>query len=380
MNLPRTLQDLQANESASLATYAIHCGNIHGRKLPEEPHPFRTEFQRDRDRILHSHAFRRLEYKTQVFLSGTGDHLRNRLTHTIEVAGIARTIARALGANEDLTEAIALAHDLGHSPFGHVGERTLHRLMEDFGGFDHNLQALRIVDLLEIKYPGYDGLNLTWELRTGLMKHRSKVSPATLDGIELPPAPSIEAQIADLADDLTYYGHDVDDGLTAGILTQDKLSHLAIWQLATEEAKTLGLSPNDSRFETYAIRALINMMVVDLIKNSACRLQKCEGMTSDDIQTKGLHPIAFSQDFQTLTDELCAFLYKDLYFCHEFDFLNTISKERMTLLFRRYIEKPELMGHEFMRRIAICGLHRTIADYIAGMTDNFATSEFERLK
>ena len=210
----RTEDDLRQIENRFLAPYAIHSHQKSSRRYPEKPHPFRTDFQRDRDRILHSKAFRRLEYKTQVFLSGSGDHLRNRLTHTIEVAAIARTIARALGLNEDLTEAIALAHDLGHSPYGHAGERALHQLMKDHGGFDHNLQALRIVDFLELKYPEYDGINLSWEVRSGLMKHRDQNT--VLDGIVLAPRPSLEAQVADLADDITYYGHDTDDGLDSG--------------------------------------------------------------------------------------------------------------------------------------------------------------------
>lgn len=378
--LPRHLDSLCALENASLAPYAIHSDRLKGRRFPEQQHPFRTEFQRDRDRILHSHAFRRLEYKTQVFLSGSGDHLRNRLTHTIEVAGIARTLARALALNEDLTEAIALAHDLGHSPFGHSGERALHKITKDFGGFDHNEQALRIVDLLESKYPNYDGLNLTWELRTGLLKHRSQIHPTTLDGTELPPAPSLEAQTADLADDLTYYGHDIDDGLSSGIITKEMLSHIQIWQIACEESKLLGLKEDDDRFETYTVRALINMMVGDAINNSARLIKEANVTSTDEVQTKGLHLAAWSQRFQNLTNELRTFLYENLYFSKELNKLNTLSEERMTFLFDCFLHHPQLMGPEYAKRIETEGVHRVITDYIAGMTDNYAVCEYLRLK
>jgi len=377
---PRTQKILCDLEDRALAPYAVHADALEGRRYPETPHPYRTEFQRDRDRILHSQAFRRLEYKTQVFLSTTGDHLRNRLTHTIEVAGIARTIARSLGLNEDLTEAIALAHDLGHTPFGHAGERTLHSLMEGYGGFDHNLQAIRVVDLLETKYPAYDGLNLTWELRSGLVKHRSQLHPVMLDGRALDPAPILEAQVADLADDLTYYGHDVDDGLDAGILTEDMMNDVAIWRMAAEETKSLGLKRGDGKFVTYTVRALINRMVGDAIETSA-RLIESSGVASPaDAPAKGLTLIAWSQEFQVLTSELRTFLYENLYFSQELNKLNQLSRERMSFLFDTFVAHPELAGSQVRRRMDVDGIHRAVTDYIAGMTDVFAICEYHRLK
>ena len=366
----RTQQILCGFEDKTLAPYAVHADALHGRRYPEPPHPYRTEFQRDRDRILHSQAFRRLEYKTQVFLSTTGDHLRNRLTHTIEVAGIARTIARSLGLNEDLTEAIALAHDLGHTPFGHAGERTLHSLMEGHGGFDHNLQAIRVVDLL----------NLTWETRAGLIKHRSPLHPILLDDKELAPAPCLEAQAADLADDLTYYGHDVDDGLDAGIITEDMLNEIAIWRLAAEETKSLGLKRGDKKFVTYTVRALINRMVGDAIETSAKLIEASGVKAPGDAPAKGLTLIAWSQEFQMLTTELRSFLYENLYFSQELKKLNQLSKERMSFLFETFVNHPELAGSQIRRRMEIDGIHRAVTDYIAGMTDVFAICEYHRLK
>lgn len=373
-----TTQDLYRAEENNLAPYAHTARNSKGRRYPEETHPFRTEFQRDRDRILHSHAFRRLEYKTQVFLSGSGDHLRNRLTHTIEVAAIARTIARALGVNEDLTETIALAHDLGHPPFGHAGERALSKVMADHGGFDHNLQALRIVDELEVKYPLYDGINLTLEVRSGLLKHPEHRK--SLDGIALSPRPSLEAQIADLADDLTYYGHDVDDGLDSGLLTEDMLEPIAIWQLAGEKARSYNLTPRSGeRFSAYTVRCLIDAMVGDAIRHSAKLLSEYAPDSPETVENLPLNLVSFSPEFETMTQELKKFLYENLYFGKELSKLNAFSLSRIEFLFNTFRKDPAIMGETARSRLEKDGVERTIADYIAGMTDNFALMEYLRL-
>src|SRR5213593_4349129 len=231
--MPRTREELEQLERQNLAPYAQFSADTRGRKYPEEPPDWRTHYQRDRDRVIHSRAFRRLEYKTQVFLNGTSDHLRTRLTHTMEVAAISRNIARALKINEDLTETISLAHDLGHSPFGHKGEAALDRLMKDDGGFEHNRQSLRVVELIEQKYPRFSGLNLTWEVREGLVKHcTSYDSPGRRKGFDAK-SPSLEAQVANLADEITYYSHDLDDGLSAGLLSEKELNaHVAAWRQA----------------------------------------------------------------------------------------------------------------------------------------------------
>ena len=230
-------QDWESTEERHLAAFATKSGKSFGRRHDEDPHPLRSCFARDRDRIFHSRCFRRLEYKTQVFVNGTADHYRTRLTHTMEMSAVGRTLARTLGANEDLTECICLAHDIGHSPFGHAGEEALDELMTDHGGFDHNLQSLRCIEVVESPYPGFHGLNLTWEVRAGLLKHEAHIEGALLDGHPIGPFQSIEAQIADIADDMTYHAHDVDDGLEAGIVTLQQLESTEFWRVAASATR-----------------------------------------------------------------------------------------------------------------------------------------------
>ena len=367
------------DENTNLAPYAVKNSESQGRVYPEAQHPFRTDFQRDRDRVLHSKAFRRLEHKTQVFLSGSGDHLRSRLTHTIEVAAISRTMARSLYLNEDLAETISLAHDLGHTPFGHAGERALNKIMASHGGFDHNLQALRIVDYLEVKYPAYDGINLTWEVRAGLVKHR-EAGITQLDGKFLPPFQSLEAQIADLADDLTYYGHDLDDGFDSGLINADMLKGMAVWERAVERVKETGLADEKAeRFESYAIRCLIDNMVRDAICYSDKLLTEYAPATSSAVRELDRKLISFSPEYEKETLELRDFLYKNLYFHPKLERLNGMSLSRMSALFEAYTRNPEEMGSSAIKRIEKDGLCRAAADYIAGMTDVFAQKEFTRI-
>ena len=377
----RDLNDLYQLESTDLMPYAVHNRDSRGRRIPEQAHPFRTDFQRDRDRILHSRAFRRLEYKTQVFLNDAGDHYRTRLTHTIEVAAIARTIARSLRLNEDLTETISLAHDLGHTPFGHAGERALDRILKPYGGFDHNMQALKVVDELEIKYVDYDGLNLTWEVRTGLIKHRTHEdgTPVMLDGEILPPNPSLEAQIADVADDLTYYGHDVDDGLDSGLLTLEMLAPLKIWQMAAESAEAKGLHPVGERFSAFTVRCLIDLMVRDVIQTSSRSIDNAGLKRAEDVFNLPGKLISFSPEYKIITDELRDFLYHNLYFNPGLGKLNEMSYKKMRRMFKYYAENPLKMGDTARRRIARVGVERAAADYIAGMTDRFAAKEYQRI-
>ena len=367
------------DENTSLAPYAVKNSESQGRVYPEEQHPFRTDFQRDRDRILHSKAFRRLEHKTQVFLSGSGDHMRTRLTHTIEVAAISRTMARSLYLNEDLAETISLAHDLGHTPFGHAGERALNKIMASHGGFDHNLQALRIVDHLEIKYPSYDGINLTWEVRAGLVKHR-EAGKTKLNGKILPLHQSLEAQIADLADDLTYYGHDLDDGFDSGLISSEMLKGMAVWERAVERVKETGLAETGAeRFESYAIRCLIDNMVRDAICYSDKLLTEQNPANSGIVRELDRKLISFSPEYEKETLELRDFLYKNLYFHPKLERLNGMSLSRMSALFEAYTRTPEEMGNSAIKRIETDGLYRAAADYIAGMTDVFAQKEFTRI-
>ncbi len=378
--LPITRAGLLTQESCNLIACAVKSDGVAVRRVhPEAIHPFRTDFQRDRDRVLHSHAFRRLEYKTQVFLSGSGDHLRNRLTHTIEVAAIARTISNALCLNGDLTEAVALAHDLGHTPFGHAGERALNQILADHGGFDHNMQALRVIDHLEVKYPEYNGINLTIAAREALIKHRTPGVTA-LDGVLLPPCPGLEAQVADVADDLTYYGHDVDDGLDSGLLTHDMLKDLEIWQRACEKAKERNYLPGDNRFLPYAVRCLIDMMVGDVIRYSAAAISAADPGSPEEVMLLDRPLVSFSPEFQKITDELKAFLYENLYFGKVLSPLNELSRSRLTFLYEYFLKHPDEMGGSARNRIAEDGLVRAVADHIAGMTDTFAVSEYLRLK
>ena len=329
------------------------------RRVPEAAHAFRSAFQRDRDRIIHSRAFRRLEGKTQVFLNGTGDHYRTRLTHTMEVAAIARTIARRLGLNEDLSEAIALAHDLGHTPFGHMGERVLDELLRatPLKGFDHNAQSLRVVDVLEKKYPGRDGLNLTWEVRAGLVKHRER--HPELDGQPLGLEPNLEAQAAHLADDVAYFTHDLDDGFESGLVDDHRLAHVQLWQMAREEALRQGGDPAGEYFPRFAIRCLIDMLVGDIIAQA--------------LDPAAERPrIAFSPSLKPLAVELSDRLFELVYRHPEIMAVNQRMGEVMRRLYGFFLEHPEKMGETARVRAAAEGRERAVTDYIAGMTDRYA--------
>ena len=373
----KTISDFIRFEEIFLAPYALRNSQSRGRKYAEDPHTIRTGFQRDRDRILHSRAFRRLEYKTQVFLDGTGDHYRTRLTHTIEVAAIARTLARTLGLNEDLTETIALAHDIGHPPFGHTGEYKLDEIMKAYKlRFDHNEHSLKLVDEVIEKYPEFEGLNLTWETRTGLIKHRK--SHTTLDGEQLPPVLSLEAQVADIADDLTYCGHDVDDGLESKLISEKEISSLAVWQKATETSLASGRTKGNGKCPAYIIRCLIDSMVKDVITQSNKDLTELDIKTPEDAQNYSKPLIAFSPQYKSMTDELKTFLYKNLYKNHKVVEINRSCAEKLEKLFYLYLEKPRTRSEFINKREKKDGIYLVICYYIAGMTDRFAINEYNR--
>src|SRR5216683_1167567 len=313
--MPRTREELEQLERQSLAPYAQFSADTRGRKYPEEPPDWRTHYQRDRDRVIHARAFRRLEYKTQVFLNGTGDHLRTRLTHTMEVAAISRNISRALRLNEDLTEAIALAHDLGHSPFGHRGETVLRRLMKHHGGFEHNRQSLRIVEELEQKYPLFSGLNLTWEVREGLVKHYTAHDhPSKQRGFDAKSS-SLEAQVANLADEITYYSHDLDDGLDSGLLSEDKLrKNVRLWRDATRAAeREYGKLPDECR-RYFIIRCIIDMQVRDVVTTTEKLIQLADVASADDVRLQPKPLVQYSPARRKLNLELRDYLYKNLYY------------------------------------------------------------------
>ncbi|MEM7392517.1 MAG: deoxyguanosinetriphosphate triphosphohydrolase [Verrucomicrobiota bacterium] len=365
-------------EEEFLAPYAIRNSESFGRFYPEDLHGYRTAFQRDRDRVVHSPGFRRLEYKTQVFINGTADHYRTRLTHTFEMTAIARTIARALRVNEDLVETIALAHDIGHSPFGHVGERELDDIMKDHGGFDHNLQSLRWVEKLERRYSAFPGLNLTWEVRAGLRKHIAAIDGAELDGQPIGPFQSVEAQIADVADDIAYYAHDVEDGLDAELLSAEMLEELDIWAVATERALAREPGLESEALVDSAVRALLDHLVEDLINTSMQRLEALTPQSSREVMTAPERIIALSPASQDLLAPHREFLFQHLYWHPEVEDANRESARMITKLFQHYTAHPDTMGRKARARVETEGLERTVCDYISGMTDRYALEEYLR--
>jgi dGTPase len=364
----KTREQMEQTEQATLAPYAQKSRESRGRKYPEPSHAYRTEFQRDRARIIHSRAFRRLEYKTQVFLNGTGDHLRTRLTHSIEVASISRTIARALSLNEDLAEAIALAHDLGHSPFGHSGEEMLAECMRDHGGFEHNKQSLRVVELLENAYPDFPGLNLTFEVREGLQKHERGGG-----------FPSLEAQIADLADEVTYYSHDLDDALDFEILSNEQLKDVEVWQRSC--ARVLDRHPDAREPELHklVIRDIIDVQVQDVVMTSAKEVVDLAPKSADEVRKHAKLLIHYSDELANANQALRKFLYKNVYYHPRVAAVNERACEMLRKVFEAYVVDPTQLGDVATKRIESEGLHRTVCDYIAGMTDRYLMEEYARI-
>ncbi len=362
-------------EEQGLAPWAVRSARSGGRRYPQEHHQLRTEFQRDRDRILHSRSFRRLEYKTQVFVHGTADHYRTRLTHTMEMAAVGRTLARSLGVNEGLTEAIALAHDIGHSPFGHAGEDALNALMKNEGGFDHNQQSCRAVEILETPYPDFPGLNLTWEVRAGLRKHLAAVPGAELDGRPLGAFQSLEAQIADIADDLAYHAHDVDDGIEAGLLGDEALSRLELWRRAVERTRRQYPSASDDQGRLAAVRNLLDLQVEDVIETSAALIEHYAPDSVEAVRRAPQRLVAYSAEMQAQLEPFRAFLFEHMYWHPSVVEVNREAVELMRRLFLHYIEHPETLGRKARSRIEREGLWRTVCDYVAGMTDRYALQE-----
>jgi len=365
---------------ALLATYGQRASESVGRLRSESEHPFRTCYQRDRDRIVHGTSFRRLDGKTQVFLNGKGDHYRTRLTHTIEVASISRTVARALGLNEDLAEAIALAHDLGHTPFGHSGEETLDRLMKDHGGFDHNGQSLRVVETLEESYPQQPGLNLSHEVTEGLRKHdRSLNHP--LHGEH--PSPSLEAQVANVADEIAYYGHDLEDGLASGLLLEKELEDLDLWREASakarEESGGLISSAGPRTHRKFIIRGLINREVEDLVSTSREAIRSSGVFTVDDVRRHPVKLVGYSPELKSRNSALRRHLYAKFYHHPEVRGTNDKACRQMEAVFTNLVNNPSSLGSRSLTRLERDGLHRVVADYVAGMTDSYLRSKFENL-
>jgi dGTPase len=378
--MPRTRIELEQIERQILAPYAQFSGDTRGRPHPETPPEWRTHYQRDRDRVIHSRAFRRLEYKTQVFLNGTGDHLRTRLTHTIEVAAIARNIASALKLNPDLAETIALAHDLGHSPFGHKGEAVLARLMKNHGGFEHNRQSLRIVEQLEQKYPDFPGLNLSWEVREGLAKHHTAYDhPGRRKGFAAKNS-SLEAQIANLSDEIAYYSHDLDDGLDSGLLSEKKLAaNVRVWAHAARLVKKQhGKLPDESR-RYFTIRTIIDVQIHDVVMNSERLIQQAGVQSADEVRLWAKTLVRHSPERRKLNLELRHYLYKNLYYNPVVHKPNLRAVKMLERLFKYCLAHPQAIGESSQKRIKKTGLHRAVCDYIAGMTDRYVMLEYQRL-
>jgi len=367
-------------EDTFLAPYAMKSYLSRGRVHKETEHPYRSVYQRDRDRIIHSAAFRRLEYKTQVFVNHEGDYYRTRLTHTLEVSQIARTIASALGLNVDLTEAIALAHDLGHTPFGHSGEDALNELMSKMGGFNHNMQGLRVVDYLEERYPNFPGINLTWEVREGIVKHSSAFDIAgKLKEFYPNELPLLETQIVDIADEIAYDNHDIDDGLTSGLIKEKDLEELSIWKSVNKniDAKFPRISPDKKKY--LIIRSLIDIQVTDLLAETEKNLIKFKLKSYSDARKLEKKAVTFSKEMVKLREPLRDFLMNKLYKHYRVIRMSTKAKRFIKELFNVYLDNPSQLPAEVQKRIEADGTRRSVCDYIAGMTDRYALDEYKKL-
>ena len=374
----------------SLTPYATTESSSRGRRQKESAPLYRSEYQRDRDRIVHSSAFRRLEYKTQVFVNHEGDMFRTRLTHSIEVAQIGRATARALRLNEDLTEAISLAHDLGHTPFGHAGQDALNRCMQEHGGFEHNLQSLRVVDELEERYAEFPGLNLTFETREGILKHCSRANAEQLGEVGerflTGRQPSLEAQIANIADAIAYNNHDVDDGLRAGLITLEQLREVGLFEGQYQSVQAVHPGLNGRRLIHEIIRRMINRQVVDLLRTSEQALAAAAPNSVDEVRAMPDSLIRFSEEMQEEHQALKRFLRENLYRHYRVHRMSIKAQRMVKDLFEALYEDPRLLPPEHQAKVKITerelgdtGRARAVADYIAGMTDRFAILEHQKL-
>lgn len=373
-------EDFEKKELSGLAPYAVFSSKTAGRKFKEPECPTRTAFQRDRDRIIHSSAFRRLEYKTQVFVNHEGDYYRTRLTHTLEVAQISRNFARTFKLNEDLAEAIALAHDLGHTPFGHSGEEAMDKLMKDHGGFEHNQQSYRVVTRLEHRYPDFDGLNLTYEVLEGIAKHVGEYDKPNIEDFKESGYPILEVQIVNFADEIAYLTHDVDDGLTSGLLRLPQLEEVGVLKRMKEEiAKDYPNIP-DRLIKYQLIRRLINLFVTDMQAETKKRLARQKLESLDGVRKRGNNIVGFSPSIKSDISELRKFLFDNLYRHPKVKTMSDTAKVIVEDLFKTYKNDPELLPKPYqIKNPEKTNLERNICDYIAGMTDRFALKEHQRL-
>lgn len=369
---------LETSEAERLMPYACLSRDSRGRVHHESEPQYRTAFQRDRDRIVHAAAFRRLEYKTQVFVNDAGDYYRTRLTHTLEVAQIGRTLARALGVNEDLVEAICLAHDLGHPPFGHAGEDVLDHLMADHGGFNHNHQSYRVVTELERRYDRWAGLNLTYETLEGIAKHETDYDLSSVANLDADLRGSVEAQIADIADALAYNAHDLDDGLKSGLITPDQLRVLELWRRITTRSRWDGRELDDLA-RHHLIRELVGFLVDDVVHSTVARLTQPEIRSVADVQRAAINVVAYSDEVGTMLGALKDFLYDKMYHHYRVVRMAQRAEHFLTEIFKSYIKQPRQLPEAYYHLIQEEGVYRVVADYIASMTDRSAQQEYRRL-
>lgn len=379
MASPLARIDLERMEEENLALYAVKSSRTKGRDYPEEEHPMRSAFARDRDRIIHCSAFRRLEYKTQVFVNHEGDYYRTRLTHTLEVAQITRTIAKILRLNEELAEAIALAHDLGHTPFGHSGERALNRLMKDFGGFEHNRQGLRVVEKLENRYPQFPGLNLTWEVREGIIKHTTFHDRPIPQRFEPDKNPSLEAMVVEIADEIAYNNHDLDDGITSGLLNLEELKEVELWHDTFSELKRRWPEASFEVLKHQTIRNLINIQVTDVIQQTIKNIEELGIKTLEEVRNSKKRIVSFSEKMSRLNDRLHKFLYDNLYSHYRVVRMGEKAEMFLTALFESYRKNLHQLPPHFYERTKTELPERVICDYLAGMTDRYALDEYKKL-
>ena len=376
----RTRAELEKIEDQTLASFAVKSSESQGRLYDEPEHDYRTCFQRDRDRIVHTSAFRRLEYKTQVFVYHIGDYYRTRLTHTLEVAQIGRTIARALGLNENLVEAICLAHDLGHTPFGHAGQDILHNLMKEHGGFEHNKQSFRIVTHLENPYPNFKGLNLTYEVLEGISKHNTEYqmpdgSPFIKEGQS-----SLEAQIANIADEIAYNNHDVDDGLKSGLIRFEDLQNISIWEPLFQKVTKEGADLSQKQKIRSTVKLMINALVTDLMTETSKRLNDQNIQTLADVRSQELPLVGYSETIKNQNAELKRFLYQTFYRHKEVVEMADKADKVITTLFDLYTQDLERIPKEFRQfYTSKTPTYKIVCDYIAGMTDRFALRCYDAL-
>lgn len=369
---------LEELEDQQLAPYGVRSKDTKGRHYADDEPDYRTVFQRDRDRILHTTAFRRLEYKTQVFINYEGDYYRTRLTHTLEVTQIGRTIARALGANEDLVEAICLAHDLGHPPFGHSGEVVLARLMKDHGGFDHNKHSFRIVTQLESRYPEHPGLNLSWEVLEGIVKHETEYDVSDASDFNPELRGTLEAQITNIADEMAYTAHDLDDGLRSGMINAVMLAGMPLWEVLVESIHWKGPLLDDLTRHRL-IRRLIGMAVSDIIDQTDATIRKSGAGSVLELQKLPYNVVSFSEENRRRTRELKDFLYKKLYRHHRVVRMAVKAERIVTDLFNAYVDEQTMLPPHIQTWVEERGLERAVCDYIAGMTDRYAIDEHRKL-